>query len=288
MVIAAASDLPPQTELERKGRTAAEPLTSSADVPVDTLPITASARVLRRVVPSLVVAELPTGRNSEMTTDRITETITLTEPPAAGDPHTVRIDFLFLDLTTCTRCRGTDHSLSEALTVVADGLQAAGIEVEVNKVHVATEEQARSWRFVSSPTIRVNGTDIALELRESSCGSQACTDGCGDQIACRVWVYHGQEYTEPPAAMIVDAILRQVHGPTTGPAPGHRYELPANLQRFFAGKALTRPAQSIPDAQPAEAADTGCCPPAEQETCCDTSAKADCCADAADQSCGCR
>jgi hypothetical protein len=217
------------------------------------------------------------------------ETITPTEPPATGDPHPVRIDFLFLDLTTCTRCRGTDHSLSEALTVVADVLQAAGIEVEVNKMHVATAEQARSWRFVSSPTIRVNGTDIALdELRESSCGSEACTDGCGEQIACRVWVYHGQEYTEPPAAMIVEAILRKVYGATSGPAPGHRYELPANLQRFFAGNTSTQPAQSVPNAQPAAAVDTGCCPPDEQATCCDASAKADCCADATDQGWDCR
>ena len=96
-------------------------------------------------------------------------------------------------------------------------LQAAGIEVEVNKVHVATEDLARAWRFVSSPTIRVDGADIALELRESSCGSEACTDGCGDQIACRVWVHHGEEYTEPPAEMIVDAILRHVYGTTPEP-----------------------------------------------------------------------
>ncbi|MGH3982945.1 MAG: DUF2703 domain-containing protein, partial [Pseudonocardiaceae bacterium] len=134
----------------------------------------------------------------------------------------VRIDFLFLDLTTCTRCRGTDRSLDAALTAVAEVLRAAGTEVEVTKVHVTSAEQARALRFVSSPTIRVNGTDIALELRESSCGSEACTDGCGDQIACRVWVHHGQEYTEPPPAMIVEAILRHVYGTAPAPAPARR------------------------------------------------------------------
>ena len=175
-----------------------------------------------------------------------TETIT----PAAVRPAaaTVRIDFLFLDLTACTRCRGTDHSLGAALTAVADVLQVAGVQVEVNKVHVATEDLAREWRFVSSPTIRVDGTDIALELRESSCGSEACTDGCGDQIACRVWVHHGEEYTEPPAEMIVDAILRHVYGTTPAPSPGRRYELPANLRRFFAAKVTSAPPeQSLPD-----------------------------------------
>jgi hypothetical protein len=91
----------------------------------------------------------------------------------------VRIDFLFLDLTTCTRCLGADHSLESALEVVGDVLRASGVEIEVNKLLVESAEQARALRFVTSPTIRVDGQDIALELRESSCGSEACNDGCG-------------------------------------------------------------------------------------------------------------
>lgn len=43
----------------------------------------------------------------------------------------VRIDFLFLDLTTCTRCLGADHSLEFALEVVGDVLGASGVEIEV-------------------------------------------------------------------------------------------------------------------------------------------------------------
>ena len=70
-----------------------------------------------------------------------------------------------------------------------------------------------SWRFVSSPTIRINDVDIAFELRESSCGSEACVDGCGDHVDCRVWVFGGREYTEPPVELIVDAILRQSYVP---------------------------------------------------------------------------
>ena len=142
---------------------------------------------------------------------------------SAGIPEKLRIEFLFLDLTTCTRCLGADRGLETALDVVRDVLDAAGVEVEVDKVLVASEEQARALRFVSSPTIRVDGRDVALELRESSCGSEACTDGCGDHIACRVWVYRGAEYTEPPVAMIVDAILKRVYGDAPqGAAPSRR------------------------------------------------------------------
>jgi Domain of unknown function (DUF2703) len=64
-------------------------------------------------------------------------------------PRQLQIDFLFLDLAKCTRCRATDRSLSEALIVVADALKAAGIEVKVTKVHVATEE--RVFRQLTLP-----------------------------------------------------------------------------------------------------------------------------------------
>lgn len=151
----------------------------------------------------------------------------------------LRIDFLFLDLTTCTRCLGANRSLGAALERVGEVLRAAGVEPEVNKVRVESAEHARALRFVSSPTIRVDGEDVALELRESPCGSEACTDGCGADTACRVWVYRGSEYTEPPVEMIVDAILRRVYGGAAAPRADvvTGYELPENLTRFFAGRA---------------------------------------------------
>jgi Domain of unknown function (DUF2703) len=164
------------------------------------------------------------------------ETKARAHPAPASD--TLRIDFLFLDLTTCTRCLGADRSLASALEVVREVLEATGVEVEVGKILVESAEQARALRFVSSPTIRVDGQDVALELRESSCRSEACTDGCGDQIACRVWVHRGEQYTEPPVAMIVDAILGHVYGgaPSPGASEPEPYELPENLTRFFSAR----------------------------------------------------
>jgi Domain of unknown function (DUF2703) len=196
---------------------------------------------------------------------------------AAQTSDRLRIEFLFLDLTTCTRCLAADHALESALDVVREVLRATGVSVEVDRVLVESEEQARALGFVSSPTIRVNGDDVALELRESSCGSEACTDGCGDQIACRVWVHRGREYTEPPAAMILDAILGRVYGRAWPRARSadEPYELPENLARFFSGKA-------------ASAEKRACCSPAEQQSCCDAGAKEDCCDAAPGEGCGCR
>jgi len=192
----------------------------------------------------------------------------------------LRIDFLFLDLTACTRCRGTERSLESALEVVRDVVTAAGSEVEVNKVHVESAAQARQLGLVSSPTIRVNGRDIALELRESSYGSEVCTDGCGESIDCRVWVHRGREHTEPPVEMILDAILREVYGGSAvqRERASDPYELPENLERFFAGKAM---ALAVTEG-------AGCCPPAERFSCCEAEDKAECCGTATGMQCGCR
>jgi len=90
----------------------------------------------------------------------------------------LRIELSFLDLTTCTRCLAADRNLCSALDMAREALEASGRLVEVDRILVQSAEQARALRLVSSPTIRVAGHDIALELRESSCGSEACTDGC--------------------------------------------------------------------------------------------------------------
>jgi Domain of unknown function (DUF2703) len=196
-------------------------------------------------------------------------------PQEAGE---MTIDFLFVDLTTCARCVGTDQSLETALGIVRGVLDATGAAVEVRKTLVETAAQARELRFVSSPTIRINGRDLAFELKESSCGSEACTDGCGDQIACRVWTYRGQEYTEAPVGLIVDAVLGELYGgaPRTVGTADAAYELPENLESFLAGKGH------------ASVEEPSCCSPAEQESCCEPSAKADCCGPSTAGRCGCR
>ncbi len=142
------------------------------------------------------------------------------------------IDFLFLDLSVCTRCQGTDTSLEEALAEVAKVLEATGTEVVLNKVNVNTAELAVAHKFVSSPTIRVNGRDIQMDVKESLC--ESCGDLCSDEVDCRVWVYQGKEYTVPPKAMIIDAILKEVYGGhENGSTAEEEYVIPDNLKHFY-------------------------------------------------------
>jgi hypothetical protein len=189
----------------------------------------------------------------------------------------INIDFLYVDLTVCSRCKGTDAHLEEALSEVSRVLVAAGVEVSVRKTLVESEAQAKALGFFSSPTIRINGKDIALEFRESRCEScEACAGNV--PVNCRVWVFQGQEYTEAPKAMIVDAILREVYSSASSEErpvrPSESREVPENLRRFFSGKAGMK--------------HSSCCPPAEQTDCCAASEKAACCGTSGSKGCGCK
>ncbi|HAA89880.1 MAG: hypothetical protein XD63_0900 [Thermoanaerobacterales bacterium 50_218] len=160
-------------------------------------------------------------------------------PTGSGSQDQIRclnIDFIYLDLDFCTRCQGTETVLEEAISEVARVLEVAGVQVAVRRIHVQSGEQAQELGFVSSPTIRINGKDIQLDVRESLC--ESCSDLCGEDVYCRVWVYQGKEYTVPPKAMIIDAILREVYGGKKDPSQSlpQTGDIPENLKRFFSAR----------------------------------------------------
>lgn len=190
----------------------------------------------------------------------------------------VTVDFLFIDLEVCTRCLVTNANLEAALSEVSQVLSTAGVQVSVMRTLVESEEQARALRFFSSPTIRVNGKDIALEFCESRCETcESCA--CNGTVNCRVWVFQGREYTEAPAAMIVDAILREAYAgqPQSAPQRVPFEDVPENLTRFFAGKAQQKATE-----------ESSCCSAVEQGSCCEPTEKASCCSSPDSGSCGCK
>jgi glutaredoxin len=144
----------------------------------------------------------------------------------------VVIDFLYLDLSVCEWCKGTDKSLEEALNDISNVLEASDIDVVVNKINVTSKELAIKHKFITSPTIRVNGKDIQMEVRESLCDS--CGDLCGDNVDCRIWVFNGEEYTIPPKALIIEGVLKSVYGGDTLVNDETEYVLPENLKKFYA------------------------------------------------------
>jgi hypothetical protein len=191
----------------------------------------------------------------------------------------INIDFLYIDLEVCERCIKTHTNLELALSEISHILEMAGVEVTLRKTLVASEAQAESLGFFSSPTLRVNGKDIALEFLESRCAScEACA--CNGTVNCRVWVFQGKEHTEAPKEMIIDAILKEVYGPMPAQESSvQSREVPEDLRRFFKGKAA-KTARAAAEEPP-------CCPPAEQAVCCETSDKTACCGTPHTKSCGC-
>jgi len=199
-------------------------------------------------------------------------------------PRTVEIELLALDLNTCTRCVGSLANIQQAIALLQGVLEATGTTVSVTQRLIESEEQARQHQFVTSPTIRINGLDIALETVESPC--DACSDqcGCNGGVACRVWRYRGEEYTEAPIGMIVDAMLAAIYSDafTRSAAPQPYTGVTDNLRQFFA----SRQTPSVP------AAASSCCDASEQATCCAAEEKTSCCGTATAEpepaSCGCR
>jgi len=80
------------------------------------------------------------------------------------------------------------------------------------------------------------------------------------------------------SGLIVDALLGELYGGVTRPRPDapERYELPDNLESFFAGKRQRSIEQSA------------CCSPAAQASCCEASTKTECCGHATGEGCGCQ
>lgn len=195
--------------------------------------------------------------------------------PKPAAPVTVDVELLALDLNTCTRCTGSLANLETALALARPVLEAAGIVARVQRRVIATEEEARRHRLLASPTLRINGLDLASDLEESLC--DACTDlcGCGEGTRCRVWHYHGEVHEQAPVGLIVEGLLRAAFGSRAAEQPASVVYpgVPDNLRRFFAGTAATT---------------TACCLPDEQDTCCAPEEKNTCCGAEAAPACGCR
>lgn len=84
-----------------------------------------------------------------------------TEPPATTDtpskPSERGRRVLNIELLYFTGC----PNYQRALTVLQEAIKAAKLRASIDLVAVETQEEAERQRFYGSPTIRVNGMDIA-------------------------------------------------------------------------------------------------------------------------------
>ena len=88
-----------------------------------------------------------------------------------------------------------------AVRMVKDVLAAEGVATEVHEVLVRDEGMASELKFLGSPTIRVNGRDVAGETRKPQSFA----------LSCRL--YPGSKQVGlPPAEMIHRAVIEARQG----------------------------------------------------------------------------
>jgi UDP-N-acetylenolpyruvoylglucosamine reductase len=143
----------------------------------------------------------------------------------------VQIELLYLDAETCDPCRATIVSAERAASELREALAGRGVEVDLRLTHVSDPEQARALGFVSSPTVRVDGREIAVDVEEAHCGT--CSENAGEPIACRTVSYAGERHDHAPTAMIVEAVLAHLRGAEL-PAPAPGDERATSVARYLA------------------------------------------------------
>jgi hypothetical protein len=148
----------------------------------------------------------------------------------------VLIEYLYLDLNTCDRCIGTEQELDMVVSTLSPALNLAGYTVEYQKIEIISEEVAEKHKFLSSPTVRVNGEDVCQSIVENNCG--CCGQISGTDVDCRIFEYNGGTYEVAPKEMLAEAIFKGLFGMTEDNRVCSEYRLPGNLKTFFVGKSL--------------------------------------------------
>ncbi len=148
----------------------------------------------------------------------------------------INIDYLFLNLTGCKRCLDTNSGLENAISKVLNLLGDNRVKINVNNIHINTEDKAREFGLEISPTIRINGRDIQSDWIDNKCSDCGDLCNCAQFITCRLWKWNGKEYTAAPENLIVDAILENIYSQKSSTADvKHSLRgLNSNMKTFFA------------------------------------------------------
>lgn len=127
----------------------------------------------------------------------MTETV-----PAEREQQTPRKDSIDVEFLFWEEC----PSHERALEILQDVLDSEAVPANLSIRQIETDEDAETLHFPGSPTIRVNGEDIAPEVDDDVVG-----------LTCRTYVTPAGKITPlPPRDLIVDA-LREAQPDETEP-----------------------------------------------------------------------
>lgn len=86
-------------------------------------------------------------------------------------PKVLNVDLLVIDLNVCRRCVPTGDRLRSAVNLLTPIAEALEIDLRYREIVAQTPAEAKEYALLTSPTIRLNGRDIAQDIRESVCES---------------------------------------------------------------------------------------------------------------------
>jgi len=119
----------------------------------------------------------------------------------------MRIQLLYI--LDCPWCIKTKKLLRQALGELK-------VKAEIEEIVIDNEEKAKKYKFVGSPTIRINGQDIQEKIDKRQClpceelveSRKGVTDFVKQECkcGCRKYYYKGRQYPYPPKGMIKQAI----------------------------------------------------------------------------------
>ncbi len=157
------------------------------------------------------------------------------EHPSSSTP--VVLELFMLDAPSCQPCWSAEISIHAAARTLRRLLDPAQFVVATRVVTLDSADQAHRLGIVSSPTVRVDGHDVALEVEEEPCSS--CSDIAGTAIECRTYLWSGRRFDHAPAELIVDAALRRlVEGlPRAVPGPMVASTAATSVDRFLGSSA---------------------------------------------------
>ncbi len=103
--------------------------------------------------------------------------------------------------------------------LVKESLKELGVRAEVDEILIESDEKAKKYGFLGSPTVRINGKDIQEGVSKARC---SCCEELSEfeettefvkresMCGCRIYFYKGKKYPHPPKDMIKEAVRNMV------------------------------------------------------------------------------
>lgn len=101
--------------------------------------------------------------------------------------------------------------------LVRESLKELKVTADIEEVLIDSDEKAKKYNFVGSPTIRINKKDIQEKISKSRCVpceelAEHSTDFIKQECSCgcRTYFYKNKSYPYPPKEMIEEAIRKYI------------------------------------------------------------------------------